>query len=108
MYNIIRSEPGLYTVGTGSPQKKDWNPISDHESMQEAENKVRYLNGGGAGANEVKDVRLELGEAFQRIEALEKNLKAFMWDFRWLQNAFQKVGRNYADLLRKLDTLGES
>jgi hypothetical protein len=46
MYHYIQSEPGLWTVGTGSPKEKTWEPESDHTSQQEAANRVIVLNGG--------------------------------------------------------------
>lgn len=44
MYYYIRTEPGLWTVGTG--EGRDWHPDSDHGSREEAAARVHYLNGG--------------------------------------------------------------
>lgn len=41
----INPEPGLYVVGFYDPQG-NWVPESDHDSMEEAVERVRYLNGG--------------------------------------------------------------
>ena len=50
-YHYIQSEPGLWTVGTGTPPTKgqpstDWEPESDWPSPQEAADRVIVLNGG--------------------------------------------------------------
>lgn len=45
MFVFIQSEPGLWTVGFYKPDGK-WEPVSDHNSQEEAEQKVNYLNGG--------------------------------------------------------------
>lgn len=45
-YVYIRSEPGLYTVGFYKPDGK-WEPESDHESSEEAAERVSFLNGHG-------------------------------------------------------------
>lgn len=53
MYHYIRSEPGLWTVGIGTPRSQggtDWEPESDHGSEAEAARRVHWLNGGGAVA----------------------------------------------------------
>lgn len=44
MYVYINSESSLYTVGFYSPDGK-WQPESDHNSSEEAANRVAYLNG---------------------------------------------------------------
>lgn len=41
----IRSEPGLWTVGFYRPDGK-WEPESDHDTREEAAERVHYLNGG--------------------------------------------------------------
>ena len=41
----IRSEPGLFTVGF-SDSEGLWVPESDHESPENAAQRVSYLNGG--------------------------------------------------------------
>ena len=44
MYVYIRSEPNLWTVGFYDPTGK-WNPESDHDTPEEAAERVHYLNG---------------------------------------------------------------
>ncbi len=44
-YYYKKSEPGLWTVGTG--EGKNWEAESDHTSPQEAAGRVNFLNGGG-------------------------------------------------------------
>lgn len=51
-YVYIRSEPSLWTVGFYDPSGK-WQPDSDHESPVSAATRVRYLNGGWDGHNNV-------------------------------------------------------
>lgn len=51
MYHYIQSEPGLWTVGTGTPStkghpSKDWQPESDWPTSEAAASRVRFLNGG--------------------------------------------------------------
>jgi hypothetical protein len=60
-YHYIQSEPGLWTVGTGTPGKGgDWEPESDHESPEAAAERVRYLNGGyGTSADAAYITKLE-------------------------------------------------
>lgn len=40
-------ERGLWTVGFYDPSGK-WHPESDHDSTEEAAQRVHYLNGGSA------------------------------------------------------------
>jgi hypothetical protein len=48
-YHYIQSEPGLWTVGTGTPGKNgDWEPESDHGSPEKAAARVSFLNGHGS------------------------------------------------------------
>lgn len=44
-YVFINSEPGLYTVGFYTP-KGEWVAESDHDSKEDAANRVHWLNGG--------------------------------------------------------------
>jgi hypothetical protein len=46
-YVYIRSESRLWTVGFYDPSGK-WQPESDHESANEAADRVHYLNGGAS------------------------------------------------------------
>ena len=43
-YVYIKSEPQLWTVGFYDPSGK-WQSESDHDSKEEAANRVAYLNG---------------------------------------------------------------
>ena len=43
-YVYIQSEPGLWTTGFYDPSGK-WQPESDHDSKEEAAQRVHYLNG---------------------------------------------------------------
>ena len=45
MYVYLNSEPGLWTVGFYDPNGR-FQPESDHNSKQEAAERVHYLNGG--------------------------------------------------------------
>jgi hypothetical protein len=45
LYEIVRSEPLLYTVGYHDQSGK-WHPIADCDSRDEAIKKIHYLNGG--------------------------------------------------------------
>ncbi len=44
MYVYINSEPGLWTVGFYSPDG-EWHPDSDHNNINEAAERVAWLNG---------------------------------------------------------------
>jgi hypothetical protein len=44
MYVYIRTEKQLWTVGHYDPNGK-WIPESDHDSKEEAAERVHYLNG---------------------------------------------------------------
>lgn len=44
MYVYIRTEKYLWTVGHYDPNGK-WIPESDHDSKEEAAERVHYLNG---------------------------------------------------------------
>lgn len=100
MYHYVQSEPGLWTVGTGTPASmggKDWNPVSDHGDEQEAAERVRYLNGGPITTHDE-----------DRIAALEaKNAK-----LRQYLNLILEVHpdrndkANYAATVRQLAKMG--
>lgn len=45
-YIYKRTEPGLWTVGGYDPAGR-WQPESDHDSPQEAAQRVAWLNGSG-------------------------------------------------------------
>lgn len=66
MYRYIRTEPGLFTVGTGTPGT-DWQPESDHGSAAEAARRVAQLNGGGDPSC---DCSVEIAELRKQIEDL--------------------------------------
>lgn len=44
MYVYIQSEPHLWTVGFYDSNGK-WQPESDHDTKEEAAERVHYLNG---------------------------------------------------------------
>lgn len=44
-YVYRQFEPGLWTVGFYGPDGR-WYPESDHDSSDEAADRVHYLNGG--------------------------------------------------------------
>lgn len=67
MYHYIRSEPGLWTVGTG--EGKNWQPESDHESPEAAAKRVAWLN--GSPVEEIETLRLEIAELRARLEEIE-------------------------------------
>lgn len=103
MYVYIKSEPNLYTVGFYDPSGK-WTPESDHETKDEAGDRVAYLNGSKVVDTtkiiEVLDMIIEdcetdvkdfdgkpftgktLGELHgileAKIQALAKNLKKYL------------------------------
>jgi len=43
-YVYIRSEPGLWTVGSYAPDG-EWHPDSDHTDREKAAERVAWLNG---------------------------------------------------------------
>ena len=45
-YTYLRSEPGLWTVGDYAPDGR-WQPESDHDSREDAAQRVAWLNGSG-------------------------------------------------------------
>lgn len=45
-YTYLRSEPGLWTVGDYDPDGR-WQPESDHDSREDAAQRVAWLNGSG-------------------------------------------------------------
>jgi hypothetical protein len=46
LYHYIESEPGLFTVGTGTPGPGgDWEPDSDHSNRRDAAHRAAELNG---------------------------------------------------------------
>lgn len=45
MYVYVRSEAHLWTVGFYTPTG-EWVPESDHDSAEQAAQRVHYLNGG--------------------------------------------------------------
>ena len=44
MYVYIRTEPRLWTVGFYDPEGR-WHSESDHDSTEDAANRVAFLNG---------------------------------------------------------------
>lgn len=45
MYVYIQSEPNLWTAGFYDPKGK-WQPESDHDTKEQAAERVHWLNGG--------------------------------------------------------------
>lgn len=68
MYVYIRSEPELWTVGFYTPNGT-WMPESDHDSKQDALDRVALLNGC---SSEIVD------ELRKRIAKLEEELNALI------------------------------
>jgi hypothetical protein len=71
-YHYIQTEPGLWTVGTGTPHSEggsDWAPESDHDSPRSAARRVAQLNGGGDPECDCSD---EIAELRKRVDALEQ------------------------------------
>lgn len=44
MYVYIEPDPGVYTVGFFEGEQ--WHPESDHDTPEDAAQRVHYLNGG--------------------------------------------------------------
>lgn len=64
MFVYKQTEPGLYTVGFYSPDG-EWHSASDHESSNDAANRVHWLNGGLGSPDAVSE---------ERFQALEKRV----------------------------------
>lgn len=45
MYEYVKSEPYLWTVGYTRPDTGEWEPDSDHKYTSDAAGQVQYLNG---------------------------------------------------------------
>ena len=80
----IQSEPGLYTVGFhapgGSGPSRDWHPIDDYATKEEAERQVNYLNGGAdtrlsLAAKALRAAWLKGGEYREELVALVELVK---------------------------------
>jgi hypothetical protein len=72
VYHYIQSEPGLFTVGIGTPRSQggtDWDPESDHSTAREAAQRVAYLNGGASDPS--CGCLAEIDELRKRIEELD-------------------------------------
>jgi hypothetical protein len=69
-YVYIRSEPGLWTVGFY--EDGDWTPESDHDSKDDAAERVAYLNGDEAAdsAERLADENMYLGARLAEAERL--------------------------------------
>jgi hypothetical protein len=78
-YVYIRSEPQLWTVGFYAPDSK-WHPESDHDSSEEAAERVIRLNGG-----EVEDTR--------RLDRIRVVLAKFDWEHDDRQLALEAIDR---------------
>jgi len=77
MYVYIRSEPQLYTVGFYKPNG-EWEPDSDHATVEAARSQVILLNGGTNCGHVEKtltrfaDIEAHLEELQESISRLEK------------------------------------
>jgi len=58
MYTYIRSEPGLWTVGSYDPEGK-WMPESDTNNVNYAAARVNWLNGGPSAEPKEDDYKTE-------------------------------------------------
>jgi hypothetical protein len=75
MYHYIRTEPDLYTVGTGTPRSlggTDWEPESDHATAAEAARRVAQLNGGGDPSC---NCAMEIAELRRQVEELAELIR---------------------------------
>lgn len=70
MYHVINSEPGLYTVGEGTPGH-DWQPIADYDRYDVAQAEAERLNSPQVYALLDKAQR-QINELMTRMEALER------------------------------------
>ena len=68
-YHVIESEPGLYTVGIGTPGR-DWNPVADYDRYDVALAHAERRNSPHVYALLEKAGR-QIDEVIARIAALE-------------------------------------
>jgi hypothetical protein len=88
-YHYIQSEPGLWTVGTGTPGKGgNWEPESDHESPEAAAERVRYLNGGYGTSKDAAYIT-NLERRVNQLEGLLEKVPAIL--HRGLQFVYAHV-----------------
>ncbi len=73
MYIYKRSEPRLWTVGYYDPEGF-FTPESDHDSTQEAADRVHYMNGGV----ELQKLMDEIETLRQRNRKLQSELNAYI------------------------------
>lgn len=98
MYVYKQSEPQLWTVGTYVGEK--FEPESDHDSVEEAAERVRYLNGGEiAPPKDVGKTRFtdeDVLELAEKLSALElRNMKLVVTG---LGDLSEKIKRDADDL----------
>ena len=69
MYRVIESEPGLYTVGTGT-LGVDWNPVADHGRRDVAQADAERRNSPHVYAL-LDKARQQIDELIARLDRLE-------------------------------------
>lgn len=91
MYYYQRTEPGLWTVGTG--EGRDWHPDSDHGSREEAADRVHYLNGGPDAKLRARVAELEAKNA-----ELEAHIQQLSGDIGHRHDAADAARQRIEDL----------
>lgn len=88
MYVYIKSEPGLWTVGFYSPNGK-WNTDSDHNSKQEAGERVAFLNGQQVSTPiPILTPCVELEKEVERLKGLIESAHEFGYKkYKWTMAA---------------------
>lgn len=72
MYHVHSFEPGLYTVGTGTPGV-DWEPVADYSRADVAQAEAEWRNSPHIYALLQKAGR-QIDEVIARIAALEERV----------------------------------
>jgi hypothetical protein len=99
MYQVVESEPGLWTTGFRHPVTREWEPDSDHSTNAEARDRARWLNGN-----------LRRGLVYRRTEENLWTVGSFNGNGTWLpdedfgsrQAAARSVAhRNGTDLISR-------
>lgn len=71
MYVYIKSEPGLFTVGHYDPLGA-WHTESDHDSREQAAERIHWLNGG--------DNQMVAVASSKAVDAFQSWLAADKWN----------------------------
>lgn len=66
----IQSEKNLYTVGFYDTSGI-WHSEQDYASREIAANRVHFLNGNAVAAKRISEIKDELGDLIERVNALE-------------------------------------